>query len=194
MAARICNLCSEFIHWNIPNDEKWSGAVFPHYERTSLLRMSADMNCHLCTLILQSLYNSRRPKGELDLPDRQIWLEYAPADFSGKFTRISASIQPESLETAGYHKILEVPNDCGYMKIPNGLGADFLDMISNERNPFGEDVLWVWWKAEAPKYYLGSNTISADLFWAIVLPYHTGSLELVRLAGKLFDVNIIMPA
>jgi hypothetical protein len=194
MAARICNLCSEFIHWNIPDDEKWSGAVFPHYKHTSLLKSSADMNCHLCTLILQSLYNSRRPKGELDLPDRQIWLEYAPADLNGKRTRIGTYIQPESLETAGCRDILEVPDDCGYMKIPNGSGAHFLDTISNGSNPFGEELLWLWWKDEAPKYYLGSNAISADLFWAIVLPYHTGSLSLDPLAGELFDANVIMRA
>lgn len=189
MSARLCDKCTALINWPIADSEKWSGAVYPHYSRTRLLQASAENNCHLCILLLQCLHHSRRPEGEIDLPDRQVWLEYAPPEAStGKHLRISASIQAESLATAGRHDFSEVPNDSSYVQLPKGSYENGLHLAESNREVFDEETLWVLWDDIGPVYFLGAEIITDDLFWAIVLPYHSGILELYHLPGKLLSI------
>ena len=186
MTARLCDKCTDFINWPICDAEKWSGAIYQHYSRTLLLQASAEKNCHLCILLLQCLVQSRRPEGEIGLPDRQIWLEYAPIEASsGKPLRICAYIQAESLATAGRHDFSEVPNDMSYVQLPRGGYKDGLQIAGSNWELFGEELLWVLWDDSGPIYFIGANIVSDDLFWAIVFPYHYGKLELFHLAGKL---------
>ena len=186
MVLHLCRLCRAFIDWDIPNEEKWSGAVFRHYRRTRLLQASAERKCHLCVLIYQSLLQSRHPEAEKELPDRQIWLEYAPRSFGGKPLRISAAIQPKSLATAGSHDFDEVPIGISYVQLPVGSDAeDGLQVANQLKEMCGEDLPWVLWEECGPTYYLGPYVISEDLFWALVLPYHVGELELVALPGMI---------
>jgi hypothetical protein len=103
---RLCSLCEQFLAWDAPDEQKWGGVAFSHHPTGTALRKSIERRCHLCTILQNALENSRRPDGEICLPERQIYLQHVLPTLIEEYLQIEISVQPESLATAGKHNHL----------------------------------------------------------------------------------------
>lgn len=176
--SHVCDLCYQFITWDAPDDEKWGSGTFLHYPTGTALNVSAKNKCHLCILLQRALEKSRRPDGEVELPDRQVLLKYLLPTVDDEAFQIQVSIRPESLATAGKHDPTEHTDRSSFQARGAKCREDVLRVVSQEKESTGEDILWILWLDEVAVYYIGTEIVSEDLYYATATPYHKSHLEL----------------
>lgn len=181
MGSRLCIMCRSFKSWDLPHDQRWGGAKFPHHPTTSALRASAAKQCHLCVLIVQALLTSKFRDEDSDLPDRQIWLQCVDGSLEIPETRIVVSIEPESLSTAGSRHadgtrdILLITEDD--------------DTVDGDRESIAQAMeyvngFWISQNSSSSTFRRGRKEISEDLFWALANPYYEGKINLAPMPGR----------
>ena len=182
----LCKMCLAFQKWPASMAEKWfQSAKFPHWSTGTLLEASVAEGCHLCKLMQQALLKSERPEGETKLPDRQIFLSLAPADFAGRSLRIDVVVEPESLETAGRPKF-DGSLRPGFMIIPEGV-KDRVRATSRISRGMGVELFWIADCKEGYEYFRGDKEISSAEFWAIVNPCYHSEIELYPIPSQIFS-------
>jgi hypothetical protein len=103
---KLCAKCLAFQNWDLPQVQRWSGALFSHHETGSVLVKAASDGCHLCNLLQRALLErAKRPEGDTKIPDRQIWLECCEPDGDVLTVRLNVTVEPESLASAGCRDI-----------------------------------------------------------------------------------------
>jgi hypothetical protein len=192
----LCYTCESFRKWDVWNDEAkretFEGARFAHYASGSALEASADKRCHLCILLRQSLYQSRRPSEDDRLPDRQVYISVRLPDLLQSTLTLSVKIQPASLHSAGKHDLDEMPDSPNYFSLRNLRTKEELEKAFEAVDSFpfdNQEALWYATWAEKPDgeddvvYCLGKKRISEDGYYALALPYYTGFIDLNSVGG-----------
>lgn len=176
--SHVCDLCYQFITWDAPENEKWGSSTFLHYPTGTALKISAENKCHLCILLQKALEKSRRPDGEVELPDRQVMLKYLLPTVDFEAFQIQVSVRPESLATAGKHDPTEHTDSTSFQFRGVERREDGLRVVNQLKEITGQDSLWILWVDEVAVYHIGTEIVSEDLYYATATPYHKGHLVL----------------